>query len=213
MFCGFVDPDPEHIKKHGYTACVGRDSAERTFYRKDHLRQHLRLMHGNCLFVPSMDSWKSVTNMIRSRCGFCDAVFNTWDDRVDHLAEHFSEGASLSEWVGDWGFDDEVLEILERASLPGESQEGNRDRYLADSKSADDCDYGLVLDLERYFPIIHISEFSANIAIPKAPNSVPRYLPIISILKLIPLIKVWSGTVRWILQQMSAFLRLLTRSP
>lgn len=149
VFCETVDPDPEHIKEHKYTACVGRAPVERTFYRKDHLRQHLRLMHENCLLLPSMDSWKSAANMIRSRCGFCDTVFNTWDDRVDHLAEHFCSGTSLSEWIGDWGFDEEVLKILERASLPGIRQEPVMSGYSLNSTSVDDYDYGLFLDLER----------------------------------------------------------------
>ncbi|KAH7377502.1 hypothetical protein BKA64DRAFT_586298 [Cadophora sp. MPI-SDFR-AT-0126] len=124
VFCGDIDPDPEHIAAHGYTACVSRPISERTFYRKDHLRQHLRLMHRNCAFAPSMEFWKTVTNSIRSRCGFCDDTFSTWSDRVDHLAEHFSDGFSVAEnWKGDWGFDDEISTVLEKASLPGKDQE------------------------------------------------------------------------------------------
>ncbi|PVH74247.1 hypothetical protein DL98DRAFT_537600 [Cadophora sp. DSE1049] len=125
IFCGVVDPSPDHIGDHGYTVCASRPISERTFYRKDHLRQHLRLMHRNSAFTSSMESWKSVTTSIRSRCGFCDASLSTWSDRVDHLAEHFSDGYSVAEnWRGDWGFDCNILSVLEKASLPGRDQVG-----------------------------------------------------------------------------------------
>lgn len=117
-FCAISDPNPEHIKDHGYFQCILRPITERTFYRKDHLRQHLRLMHKSCPMASSMDNWKSVVTSIRSRCGFCSFKFDTWDARVDHLSDHFREGALMRDWKGDWGFDDDVMRILERAALP-----------------------------------------------------------------------------------------------
>ena len=45
VFCGEADPDEAHIDTHNYSACQERTLSDRTFYRKDHLRQHLKLVH------------------------------------------------------------------------------------------------------------------------------------------------------------------------
>lgn len=119
VFCGELDPEPEHIQSHSYTTCFNRPIAERTFYRKDHLRQHLRLMHNGCPLTPAMDLWKqSAVAAVRSRCGFCDLHLDTWDARIEHLADHFRHGATMMNWTGDWGFDKEVFEMLDQATLP-----------------------------------------------------------------------------------------------
>lgn len=128
-FCGMLEPDPEHIQSHGYTQCISRSSVERTFYRKDHLRQHLRLMHNDCPMMPSMEAWKSAVNNIRSRCGFCMVELTTWGGRVEHLAEHFRGGAQMSDWDGDWGFESEILEILEREILPSARRRPRKKAY------------------------------------------------------------------------------------
>ena len=120
VFCGAADPDPEHVHAHGYTQCISRPLPERTFYRKDHLRQHLRLMHGGCGMAPCMDGWKSGVTALRSRCGFCGSEHETWQARIDHIAEHFRDGATMKAWKGDWGFEPEISGILERATLPEE---------------------------------------------------------------------------------------------
>ncbi|KAG4435816.1 hypothetical protein IFR05_008708 [Cadophora sp. M221] len=150
-FCGIIDPSPEHIGAHGYTICASRPVAERTFYRKDHLRQHLRIIHGNCPLISSMGSWKSV-NMIRSRCGFCDATLNTWDDRVEHLAEHFCDRLSVArDWVGGWGFDDQVSSMLERATLPGNLGNIKENDDLVAPSLLNSTDHTLSIDMESSF--------------------------------------------------------------
>ncbi|KAL2075103.1 hypothetical protein VTL71DRAFT_45 [Oculimacula yallundae] len=147
-FCGIVEPSPEHILGHRYAACALRSVAERTFYRKDHLRQHLRLMHVNCPLIPSMESWKSV-NVIRSRCGFCHVVLDTWEDRVEHLAEHFLDGVSVAEdWDGDWGFSEEISNMLEKASLPEHSKQENTSEDIAPSSLLDGVNDVQLLDFE-----------------------------------------------------------------
>lgn len=162
-FCGILDPSPEHIGGHGYTICATRPVAERTFYRKDHLRQHLRLMHGNCTMIPSMDSWKSV-NLIRSRCGFCALWLETWDARVEHLAEHFCDGLSVAEsWFGDWGFDDEVSEILERATLPGNFETKDMKGGFTTPSLLDSLGYEQSLDMERCGTLFRVDEIEINL--------------------------------------------------
>ncbi|CAH0024557.1 unnamed protein product [Clonostachys rhizophaga] len=45
VFCGLPDPDDAHLEKHHHgNVCKMRKFEERTFYRKDHLNQHLKLV-------------------------------------------------------------------------------------------------------------------------------------------------------------------------
>ncbi|KHN97996.1 C2H2 type zinc finger containing protein [Metarhizium album ARSEF 1941] len=118
VFCGLGNPDDAHIEAHNHTACQERTLEERTFYRKDHLNQHLRLVHNVKFMDWIMKQWKVATPEIRSRCGFCGIVMDTWTIRVDHLAEHFKTGYSMADWKGDWGFDVPVLDMVENSIPP-----------------------------------------------------------------------------------------------
>ena len=120
VFCGEVNPDDAHIENHNHSACQERTREERTFYRKDHLRQHLKLVHGVKFAGWAMEQWKDTTPEIRSRCGFCGIAIDTWTARVDHLAEHFKAGKTMAEWKGDWGFENPVLEMVENSVPPCE---------------------------------------------------------------------------------------------
>ncbi|KIV96471.1 hypothetical protein PV10_00341 [Exophiala mesophila] len=117
-FCPEADPSPEHLQMHGYTACAQRPQSDRTFYRKDHLRQHLRLIHGVTDWDGAMDLWKSQPERLRSRCGICHVWFETWQARMDHIADHFASGSSMNDWTGDWGLEPEATLMLENAKLP-----------------------------------------------------------------------------------------------
>ncbi|PLB48913.1 putative homeobox and C2H2 transcription factor [Aspergillus steynii IBT 23096] len=117
VFCMEANPDNDHLESHNYSSCQEKTPTERTFYRKDHLNQHLRLMH-NVKFHSSMDSWRSNTCEIRSRCGFCGTVLTSWKGRTDHLAAHFKNGADMTQWQGDWGFDPLVQNLVENAMPP-----------------------------------------------------------------------------------------------
>lgn len=118
VFCGLERPDEAHIESHNHSACQERTLEERTFYRKDHLNQHLRLVHNVKFMDWAMKQWKVATPEIRSRCGFCGIVMDTWTIRVDHLAEHFKTGYSMADWKGDWGFDVPVLDMVENSIPP-----------------------------------------------------------------------------------------------
>ncbi|KAF6815453.1 C2H2 type zinc finger domain-containing protein [Colletotrichum sojae] len=118
VFCGEANPDSAHVESHNHSACQERTLEERTFYRKDHLNQHLRLVH-NVKFVDwSMKAWKVATPEIRSRCGFCGVVMASWTARVEHLAEHFKTGNTMADWKGDWGFEAPVLSMVENSIPP-----------------------------------------------------------------------------------------------
>lgn len=118
VFCGEANPDDAHFETHNHSACQERTADERTFYRKDHLNQHLRLVHDIKFIDWSMKSWKIASPQIRSRCGFCGIVMDTWTIRVDHLAEHFKTGYSMADWKGDWGFENPVLNMVENSIPP-----------------------------------------------------------------------------------------------
>ncbi|KAF4415911.1 Homeobox 4 [Fusarium acutatum] len=117
-FCGEVEPSDDHIVSHNLLACMERRPEDRTFYRKDHLNQHLRLMHNVKFLDWSMKSWKVTGPDIRSRCGFCGIAMSSWSIRVDHLAEHFRKGDTMASWRGDWGFEPPVLKMVENFIPP-----------------------------------------------------------------------------------------------
>ncbi|RMJ13776.1 hypothetical protein CDV36_006564, partial [Fusarium kuroshium] len=118
IYCGQADPDEAHLNAHSYASCIERPLEERTFYRKDHLQQHLRLVHGTKYMEWPMDSWKTDNAEIRSRCGFCGEALSSWAIRVDHLADHFKSDSTMADWKGDWGFDHDVNEMIENAIPP-----------------------------------------------------------------------------------------------
>ncbi|PHH88854.1 hypothetical protein CDD83_6967 [Cordyceps sp. RAO-2017] len=118
VYCGLADPDDNHLESHNHSACQERAPEERTFYRKDHLNQHLRLVHNGKFVDWSMKQWKEAAAQIRSRCGFCGIIMDSWTNRVDHLAEHFKTGCSMADWKGDWGFDMPVLDMVENSIPP-----------------------------------------------------------------------------------------------
>jgi hypothetical protein len=117
VYCNEKNVPAEHGEVHNHSACEEKGFDARTFYRKDHLRQHLRLMHG-CEMQPSMEAWKSVASNINSRCGFCAQRFTVWQDRVDHLTAHFKAGAKMSQWKGCRGLDPAVAAQVTNAMPP-----------------------------------------------------------------------------------------------
>ncbi|RYP64045.1 hypothetical protein DL771_008970 [Monosporascus sp. 5C6A] len=118
VFCGLASPDDAHVESHNYSGCIERTQEERTFYRKDHLRQHLKLVHNVKFLQWSMDKWRANSPEIRSRCGFCGIIMDSWSMRVDHLAEHFKTGNTMADWKGDWGFEAPVLQMVENSIPP-----------------------------------------------------------------------------------------------
>ncbi|KAI1616116.1 hypothetical protein EDD36DRAFT_378312 [Exophiala viscosa] len=117
VFCRESNPSTDHLESHNFTACQEKTMQERTFYRKDHLSQHLKLMH-NAKVQSHMNTWKSTTNELKSSCGFCPSKFTTWQQRADHLAAHFRNGADMSMWANGWGFEPYVERLVENAIPP-----------------------------------------------------------------------------------------------
>jgi len=65
-----------------------------------------------------METWKSEATFIRCRCGFCGAEFTRWQDRVDHLAKEFRNGAKMKDWKGCRGLDPNVAALVTNAMPP-----------------------------------------------------------------------------------------------
>jgi hypothetical protein len=118
VFCGIKNPDKTHLDGHNQSACIERPIEERTYHRKDHLQQHLRLVHMSKFLKWPMDEWKVMTQEVRSRCGFCGIDLKTWASRVDHLADHFKAGSTMEHWKGDWGFEAKVIDRIDNAMPP-----------------------------------------------------------------------------------------------
>lgn len=116
-FCGEVEPTELHIESHNPSYCQ-----ERAFSRKDHLKQHLRLVHNATLKDSLTKHWKAPVPQIRSRCGFCGLSLDSWDVRAAHLGDHFKLGKTMADWEGDWGFDSEVQKLIENSIEPCKSK-------------------------------------------------------------------------------------------
>ncbi|BCR85326.1 uncharacterized protein ACHE_20784S [Aspergillus chevalieri] len=116
-FCSALDPSPEHLEFHSHNSCRDDSNKPRSFRRKDHLVQHLRLFH-RLEAMPLLDDWKIGESAVSSRCGFCEHLMNNWDERVDHIAEHFRKGSTMRDWRGEHGFPPEIAERVTNALPP-----------------------------------------------------------------------------------------------
>ncbi|KPM39918.1 hypothetical protein AK830_g6677 [Neonectria ditissima] len=111
VFCGQVSPTDDHIQSHEFDACAERPVSERKFTRKDHLWQHLHKFH-RCRkwdgFQPDLSLLQHRQDVVRSRCGFCQATTESWDERMDHIALHFRSGMTMDSWTGGCGILDMI---------------------------------------------------------------------------------------------------------
>ncbi|RNJ60991.1 hypothetical protein D7B24_005080 [Verticillium nonalfalfae] len=103
---------------HNFEVCIDRPPEERSFYRKDHLIQHLKAVHHVKLDPSLMERWRQTIQDIKSSCGFCGLLMTSWTERADHLADHFKSGATMAQWLGDWGFDDDVVQMVQNSIPP-----------------------------------------------------------------------------------------------
>ena len=90
-----------HLREqHRYRSCSSKPVSERTFTRKDKLRQHLAQVHNVYNMTRFMlTDWKRDVNQnIQFTCGFCGNQLDGWDQRMHHIARHFESGLDLSSW-------------------------------------------------------------------------------------------------------------------
>ncbi len=113
IYCSALEPTEQHLEDHNHLACI----KGRRFRRKDHLVQHLRLVHG-VENMPFIQDWKVELPPVTSRCGICDASLSSWDERIDHLGAHFREGKTMAHWRGEHGFDNAASARVTHAFPP-----------------------------------------------------------------------------------------------
>ncbi|KAH7139352.1 hypothetical protein B0J11DRAFT_41441 [Dendryphion nanum] len=108
-FCSELFPDPEHQLLHNIPSCLFKSLSERTFYRKDQLKQHIQQIH-----IPEMDpstkkafrvpaGWAKEKDVVDSDprslwCGFCRQTFPSTTERMEHVADHFRNGFHINQW-------------------------------------------------------------------------------------------------------------------
>ncbi|EXK28305.1 hypothetical protein FOXG_09985 [Fusarium oxysporum f. sp. lycopersici 4287] len=115
-YCSQLDPTPEHLETHNHAGCQNDDKLP-VFSRKDHLTQHLRLVH-HVKTVPVIESWKVEGPPVKSRCGICGLRMEAWKERVEHLAKHFRKGDTMADWKGDHDFEPHVKARVTNALSP-----------------------------------------------------------------------------------------------
>ncbi|KAJ5535906.1 hypothetical protein N7513_009092 [Penicillium frequentans] len=112
-YCNQLNPTSDHLEQHNHGNC---QQEIRSFRRKDHLLQHLRLFH-RLDTMPLIDNWKTAVTEFPSRCGFCDNPMETWTERADHLSAHFRKGCTMAQWEGDHEFPPDIAAQV-RYSVP-----------------------------------------------------------------------------------------------
>jgi hypothetical protein len=86
---------------HRGEECFRRPEEERTFSRKDHLRQHLNRFYGvRRVNERLIESWGQKMDHSHHfwHCGFCGVKLDDWDHRASHIAEHFRQGMTMASW-------------------------------------------------------------------------------------------------------------------
>ncbi|KAH7356595.1 hypothetical protein BKA65DRAFT_210420 [Rhexocercosporidium sp. MPI-PUGE-AT-0058] len=80
------------IEQHNFQNCSRKKVEDRTFTRKDKLKQHLQQVH--CLSENST-LWEAWNVPARKKfawgCGYCGCCLYTWEGRFIHLAEHYEK--------------------------------------------------------------------------------------------------------------------------
>ncbi|KAF2814275.1 uncharacterized protein BDZ99DRAFT_495793 [Mytilinidion resinicola] len=121
--CVFCDTAPTYMPyacAHNIEPCLAKPLHDRTFGRKDQLKQHIQQVHlppdqnprasqvptrakksRASLQIPPL--WKLDCNAIDLRpgalwCGFCKTDLDTWTQRVEHVSAHFQNGATITDW-------------------------------------------------------------------------------------------------------------------
>ncbi|KAG5748816.1 hypothetical protein H9Q70_008495 [Fusarium xylarioides] len=115
-YCNILDPTEHHLNSHNHSACHNGQQPH-IFRRKDNLIQHLRGFH-QLETLPILNDWRTPPPPISSRCGFCDLRLDSWQDRADHLAQHFRQGKTMAEWKGDHNFEPSIAAQVRNALPP-----------------------------------------------------------------------------------------------
>ncbi|KAI3320437.1 hypothetical protein HD806DRAFT_538273 [Xylariaceae sp. AK1471] len=92
---------------HRLMECWEKPKSERTFFRKDALKQHVRLVHCkgdstllSCEYFNIDESEeKRDTTKYDLTCHFCGFSCGSWGERALHIITHFDTGVSMRLWI------------------------------------------------------------------------------------------------------------------
>lgn len=95
---------------HKFQACWNKAKKHRRFFRKDALKQHIRLVHckglaptrwRQLLKTIGFDDWTEniSANDCDLTCYFCGFVNSSWDERAKHIVTHFERGFTIDRWL------------------------------------------------------------------------------------------------------------------
>ncbi|KAI0554348.1 hypothetical protein F4679DRAFT_354372 [Xylaria curta] len=92
---------------HRFNECWDKPTPQRAFFRKDALKQHIRVFHckGDSTLLAddgiNLDKWKEKVDTAKysSICHFCGLNCQTWDKRASHLIKHFNDRIPRGLWI------------------------------------------------------------------------------------------------------------------
>ena len=89
----------EHQDEYTCESCPRAVSCTRgPYYTKRDFNRHHRKVH-KCHSCPKTDACRRGLPKKRAwGCGFCSKALLTWDERIDHIAQHYDEGKKMFEW-------------------------------------------------------------------------------------------------------------------
>lgn len=88
----------DDIRAH-YLQCFQPKRKGKSYARKDHLCAHLTNRHGKPNMSKHVDSWcYPIDSGWPRECGFCNGTFETWEQRMKHIGEHYKNGYSIQHW-------------------------------------------------------------------------------------------------------------------
>jgi hypothetical protein len=101
-YCGvMVLQGGEGARQH-YLHCQSARQDGTTYVRKDHLTCHLREEHNmideRAKSTASAGRYTITNTKWPRECGFCGVSFGTWDERMEHIAEHYQNGKTILKW-------------------------------------------------------------------------------------------------------------------
>ncbi|KAI8937193.1 hypothetical protein NX059_006403 [Plenodomus lindquistii] len=107
IFCSDIVNDMAHFGQHGINSCYGEDKRQRTFSRKDGLKQHVLQKHlvtandyiRKGFEPPQCWSEQAEMSLDARWCGFCLESFDNTPARMKHVAQHFKDGSDMVTWV------------------------------------------------------------------------------------------------------------------
>lgn len=90
--------EPHHRHRDLAHQCSAKPLSERTFYRRDHLVQHLRGVHAaadDSNAILNVQFFEQTTPLTPSQltCPLCGELMPSWKARVAHVSRHFEENA------------------------------------------------------------------------------------------------------------------------